>query len=80
MSKIDKEIIELGQRMDELLDYLNTHGALEEYTALTKQLSSLKNELLEQFDQLARETRIPKSRLFDEAIEDLLKKYAAKDL
>ena len=42
--------------------------------------SSLKNELLEQFDQLARETRIPKSRLFDEAIEDLLKKYAAKDL
>ena len=36
--------------------------------------------LLDQFDQLAKETRIPKSRLFDEAIEDLLKKYAAKDL
>ena len=35
---------------------------------------------LDQFDQLAKETRIPKSRLFDEAIEDLLKKYAAKDL
>lgn len=45
LKEIDKEIIELGQRMDELLDYLNTHGALEEYTALTKQLSSLKNEL-----------------------------------
>ena len=42
----------------------------------TRFTSSLKNELLEQFDQLARETRIPKSRLFDEAIEDLLKKYA----
>lgn len=40
----------------------------------------IENELLDQFDQLAKETRIPKSRLFDEAIEDLLKKYAAKDL
>lgn len=40
----------------------------------------IKNELLDQFDHLAKETRIPKSRLFDEAIEDLLKKYAAKDL
>ncbi len=27
-----------------------------------------------------KETRIPKSRYLDEAIEDLLKKYAAKDL
>ena len=45
-----------------------------------KFVSSLANELLDQFDQLAKETRIPKSRLFDEAIEDLLKKYAAKDL
>ena len=46
----------------------------------TRFTSSLKNELLEQFDQLARETSIPKSRLFDEAIEDILKKYSAKDL
>lgn len=46
----------------------------------TRFTSSLKNELLDQFDQLAKETRIPKSRLFDEAIEDLLKKYAVKDL
>ena len=46
----------------------------------TRFTSSLKNELLDQFDQLAMETRIPKSRLFDEAIEDLLEKYAAKDL
>ena len=46
----------------------------------TRITSALKNELLERVDQLARETRSPKSRLFDEAIEDLLKKYAAKDL
>lgn len=45
LKEIDNEIISLGRRMDELLDYLNSHGALEEYVALTKQLSSLKNEL-----------------------------------
>lgn len=37
--------------------------------------SSLKNELVPLFDALSKETRIPKSRLLDEAIEDLLKKY-----
>lgn len=37
--------------------------------------SSLKNELVKEFDELAGKTRIPKSRLLDEAIEDLLKKY-----
>lgn len=37
--------------------------------------SSLKKELMPQLDALSAETRIPKSRLIDEAIEDLLKKY-----
>ena len=37
--------------------------------------SSLKNELVPEFDRLAKETRIPKTRLLDEAIEDLLMKY-----
>ena len=41
----------------------------------TRFTSSLKNELMQEFNQLAEETRIPKSRLIDEAIEDLLKKY-----
>lgn len=38
-------------------------------------VSSLQNELVPEFDRLSRETRVPKSRLLDEAIEDLLKKY-----
>lgn len=42
--------------------------------------SSLKNELISSFDQLAEKTRIPKSRLLDEAIEDLLKKYKDKNI
>lgn len=37
--------------------------------------SSLKNELVPLFDELSRSTRIPKSRLLDEAIEDLLQKH-----
>lgn len=45
LKELDEKIAELGLQMDELLDYLNTHGALEEYVALTKQLTSLKNEL-----------------------------------
>lgn len=45
LKSIDEQIHSLGLRMDELLDFLNSHGALEEYVALTKQLSSLKTEL-----------------------------------
>lgn len=45
LKEIDSQIAELGLQMDELLDFLNTHGALEEYVALTKQLTSLQNEL-----------------------------------
>ena len=41
----------------------------------TRFTSSLKNELIPLFNQLSAQTRIPKSRLLDEAIEDLLKKY-----
>ena len=41
----------------------------------TKFVSSLKNELVPLFNQLSADTRVPKSRLLDEAIEDLLKKH-----
>ena len=42
-------------------------------------VSSLANELVEPFDRLSKETRIPKSRLLDIAIEDLLKKYEKRN-
>ncbi|MCI6646205.1 MAG: ribbon-helix-helix domain-containing protein [Oscillospiraceae bacterium] len=45
----------------------------------TRFTSSMKNELMDGFNKLAADTRIPKSRLIDEAIEDLLKKYEKKD-
>ena len=44
----------------------------------TRFTSSLKNELIAQFDELSRKTRILKSRLLDEAVEDLLNKYQEK--
>ena len=45
----------------------------------TRFVSSLKNELVPQLNKLSEETRVPKSRLLDEAIEDLLKKYEKKN-
>jgi len=44
----------------------------------TRFTSSLKNELVASFNKLSTDTRIPKSRLLDEAIEDLLKKHNAR--
>lgn len=44
----------------------------------TRFTSSLKNELVQPFDQLSAKTRIPKSRLLDEAIEDLLYKHGVQ--
>jgi metal-responsive CopG/Arc/MetJ family transcriptional regulator len=41
--------------------------------------SSLRNELVPLFDELSKKTRIPKSKLLDEAIDDLLKKYGSKN-
>lgn len=48
------------------------------YVNRKKFVSSLANGLIEPFNELAKETRIPKSRLLDEAIEDLLQKYEKK--
>ncbi|WP_121554122.1 ribbon-helix-helix domain-containing protein [Gibbsiella quercinecans] len=41
--------------------------------------SSLDNKLVPLFDELSRVSRIPKSRLLDEAIDDLLKKHGLVD-
>ncbi len=41
-------------------------------------VSSLDKKLVDPFNKLSKKTRVPKSRLLDEAIEDLLKKYEKK--
>ena len=45
------------------------------YVNRTRFASSLDNELVAPLNELSKKTRVPKSRLLDEAIEDLLKKY-----
>jgi predicted DNA-binding protein len=40
--------------------------------------NSLRNDLSEAFDTLNKETKIPKSKLLDEAIEMLIEKYNTK--
>ncbi|OUP47273.1 ribbon-helix-helix domain-containing protein [Pseudoflavonifractor sp. An184] len=48
------------------------------YVNRTRLVSSLDNSLVQPFNDLSKQTRIPKSRLLDEAVEDLLKKYEEK--
>ena len=45
------------------------------YVNRARLASSLANELVKPFNELSKKTRVPRSRLLDEAIEDLLKKY-----
>ena len=45
LKDIESEKVRLGKKEDELLQYLNTHGALEEFTALNNQLANLKTKL-----------------------------------
>lgn len=40
--------------------------------------NSIKKDLYNALKKLSKETRIPISRLLDEAIEDLIKKHSAK--
>ena len=48
------------------------------YRNRTQWSTATDKELLEKFRQLSAATRIPASRLLDEAIEDLLKEYEEK--
>ncbi len=48
------------------------------YVNRTRLVSSLDNKLVKPLNDLSKQTRIPKSRLLDEAVEDLLKKYGEK--
>ena len=43
-----------------------------------KFVSALADERVEPFNEVSKKTRINKSRLLEEAIEDLLKKYEEK--
>ena len=48
---------------------------MSDLTTRKRVTTTLDKELLKRLDELSKETRIPKSKLFDEAIEDLLEKH-----
>ena len=48
------------------------------YVNRVRLVSSLDKALAPQLDQLSKDTRIPKSRLLDMAVEDLLAKFQAQ--
>jgi uncharacterized protein YydD (DUF2326 family) len=45
LSQLENIISDIGKQEDEKLEYLNTHGALEEFTAMNNQLSASKVRL-----------------------------------
>lgn len=57
LGEIQKEIQRLGLLENEKLQYLNTHGALDEYTQLNRQLSDVEKQLdkLVQYKKLVEE-------------------------
>lgn len=52
--------------------------AASTYVNRIRLVSSLDKNLAPKLDQLSKETRIPKSRLLDMAVEDLLAKFEAQ--
>jgi uncharacterized protein YydD (DUF2326 family) len=71
LKDIDENIETLGKRMDELLSFLDSHGALEEYVALTKQLNALNNELnrIQEYQKILKAYKDNELRIKAELIE-----------
>jgi uncharacterized protein YydD (DUF2326 family) len=57
LSEIEIQISHLGEQENDKLQYLNSHGALDDYTQLTNQLADKKMSLtkLQQYKQLVKE-------------------------
>lgn len=73
----------MGAEMDRLLEYLDTHGALEEYTALNKQLVDLKLQLnhIKEYQEMlktfqSRLTSIKEQLIFESRDTDEYLSYA----
>lgn len=71
LRSIDENIEALGKRMDELLGFLDSYGALEEYVALTKQLNALNNELnrIQEYQKILKAYKDNELRIKAELIE-----------
>lgn len=74
LDEVSKTIKKLGDDKDEKLQYLNTHGALDEYASLNEQLSSFKTQLekMELYKQLVNE--------YKNRVEELKKTFSDENI
>lgn len=71
LKEIDREIAVLGTKMDDLLRFLDSHGALEEYSSLTSQLSEFQNEAsrIEEYQKILKSYKDIQLEIKEEYIE-----------
>lgn len=70
LRSVTQEIENAGKEMDQLLGYLDTHGALEEYTALNKQLTDLRLRLnhIKEYQNMLKAFQTRLNELKDECV------------
>ena len=73
LNEIDTTIKFLGKRMNELIKYLDSHGALDEYNTLTEELRDLENKLekIQSYQDLKKK--------YDNTALEIKKEFAEKD-
>ncbi len=71
LKDIDREITVLGTQMDELLRFLDSHGALEEYSSLNSQLSAFQREAsrIEEYQKILKSYKDLQLEIKEEYIE-----------
>ncbi len=74
LAEIDKDIELKSEEQDRLLDYLNTHGALDEYVSLTKKVNDMKIKL----DKLTEYQRVLKT--YKKKLRNIQSKYTENNL
>ncbi|MCR5641986.1 MAG: DUF2326 domain-containing protein [Prevotella sp.] len=82
LADIESQIDSLGKQEDEKLQYLKSHGALDDYVGLTEQLNAYKNqcERLSNFEKMLKEHKARKASIKKEMAEEdeITERYLTK--
>lgn len=82
LADIESQIDSLGKQEDEKLQYLKSHGALDDYVGLTEQLNAYKNqcERLSKFEKMLKEHKARKAAIKKEMAEEdeITERYLTK--
>jgi len=81
LNDVESQILFFGKQEDEKLQYLKSHGALDDYVGLTEQLNAYKNqyERLSNFEKMLKEHKARKTSIKKEMAEEdeITEKYLA---